>query len=97
VDCLVLDKLFADHVVRPFLDANFHVVHIDIGHWDRNMDINAQYGNPIEKGVPAAVVLDPAGKMIDSTKDGSLESARKATPEEILARLKKWAPTRPSR
>jgi thiol:disulfide interchange protein len=97
LDCVVLEKLFDDHLVRPFLEANFHVVHIDIGQWDKNKDIDQQYGGVIAKGVPAVVVLDPSGKMIDSTKDGSLESARHATAEQILARLNTWAPKRPSK
>lgn len=91
-DCIVLSKLFDDSVVKDFREANFHVVQVDVGRFNKNLDISNQYGNPIAKGVPAVVVLAPDGHMIDSTADGALESARKLTPAEILAYLRKWAP-----
>ncbi|MGD8241019.1 MAG: thioredoxin family protein, partial [Armatimonadota bacterium] len=53
VDCLVLDELFQDSKVAEFLQANFRVVHIDVGEFDRNLDISDTYGNPIANGVPA--------------------------------------------
>jgi thiol:disulfide interchange protein len=91
-DCLVLSTLFDDSLVKGFREANFHVVQIDVGRFDKNLDISTQYGNPIGKGIPAVVVLAPDGHMIDSTADGALESARKATPADILGYLRKWAP-----
>ena len=91
-DCLVLSKLFDDSTVKSFREANFHVVLIDVGRWSKNLDLSKQYGNPIEKGIPAVVVLAPAGQMIDSTADGALESARNSTPADILRFLRKWAP-----
>ena len=91
-DCQVLAKLFEEPAVKPFREANFHLVSIDVGRFNKNLDIDKEYGGVIAKGVPAVVILDPSGKMIDSTKDGSFESARKFTPEELLGHLKNWAP-----
>jgi thioredoxin-like negative regulator of GroEL len=91
-DCLVLSTLFDDSTVKGYREANFHVVQVDVGRFDKNLDVSTQYGNPIGKGIPAVVVLAPDGHMIDSTADGALESARHATPAEILGYLKKWAP-----
>jgi thiol:disulfide interchange protein len=91
-DCLVLSTLFDDSTVKDFREANFHVVQVDVGRFNKNLDISKQYGSPIDKGIPAVVVLAPDGHMIDSTADGALESARKSTPAEILVYLRKWAP-----
>lgn len=92
VDCVVLSKLLDDGTVKGFREANFHLVLIDVGQWDRNADLVKQYGNPIEKGIPAVVVLAPDGRTIASTADGALESARHSTPADILAYLRTWAP-----
>jgi thiol:disulfide interchange protein len=92
LDCVVLSKIFDDKSLKPYLDANFHVVKIDIGRGEKNQDLVRKYGNPIAKGVPAVVVLDPAERIVASTKGGELESARSASVEDILAYLKKWAP-----
>ena len=94
-DCIVLATLFEDPSVKPYLDANFHVVHIDVGYWDwdKNLDVSEQYGNPIEKGIPALVVLTPDSEMVATTKAGELANARTATADDVLAYLHQWAPT----
>jgi thiol-disulfide isomerase/thioredoxin len=94
-DCVVLSTLFEDPAVKPFLEENFHTVSIDVGYWDKNLDISEKYGNPIENGIPAVVVLAPGGEMIASTKDGALANARTATPQDILAYLQTWLALKP--
>jgi len=91
-DCIALATFFEDPEIRAFLDAHYHVVSIDVGEWDRNLDIAEQYGNPIEAGIPAVVILNPDGDIVTTTNDGAMANARSATKEEILAYLQKWAP-----
>src|SRR3984885_10532220 len=38
-DCHVLDHYFHDPVNRPILDANFILVHVNVGRMDENLDI----------------------------------------------------------
>ncbi len=90
LDCLVLDRLYRDSTVAGFLSAHFRVVHIDVGRFDRNLDVSKTYGSPIEGGVPAVVVLSPAGNVVGSTKDGSLERARSLTAQQMLQFLQSW-------
>ena len=94
-DCLVLTILFEDPAVKPFLQENYHVVRIDVGMWDKNLDVSEKYDNPIDIGIPAVVVLAPNGEIIATTKDGSLANARTATAQEILAYLKEWLALKP--
>ncbi|HEX2993609.1 MAG TPA: thioredoxin family protein [Anaerolineales bacterium] len=94
-DCIVLTTLFEDPAVKPFLEENFRMVRIDVGYWDKNLDISGQYGNPIASGIPAVVVLAPNGEVIASTKDGALANARTATAQEILAYLEQWLALKP--
>jgi thioredoxin 1 len=95
LDCVVLSRLFEDETVRPFLRDNFHVVSIDVGQWDRNLDVSRRYGSPIDSGIPAVVVLAPDGRIIASTKNGALADARTATAKEILDYLKNWVAQKP--
>ena len=39
--------------------------------------MTAQYGNPIKKGIPAAVILSPSGQVLYATKAGELADARR--------------------
>src|SRR5476651_881234 len=49
-DCQVLDIYFHDPANLPILDANFVLVHVNIGHMDINQDIAEKYGVPLDKG-----------------------------------------------
>jgi protein disulfide-isomerase len=90
LDCIVLARLFKDSTVAGYLAANFRVVHVDVGRFDRNLDTSKSYGDPISGGVPAAVVLSPSGEVIASTKDGAIESARSMNARQILHFLETW-------
>jgi len=96
LDCIVLSRLFEDKTVRAFLDDNFHVVQIDVGNWDRNLDLSRQYGSPIENGIPAVVIVAGSGDVIASTKNGALADARTATAREVLGYLKGWVAQKPT-
>jgi len=96
LDCIVLSHLFEDTTVQPFLEDNFHVVSIDVGNWDRNLDVSQRYGSPIDNGIPAVVILTGSGDVIASTKNGALADARTATAREVLDYLKGWVAQRPT-
>jgi thiol-disulfide isomerase/thioredoxin len=65
-DCQVLDIFLHDSANRPILEANYVLVHVNIGQLDRNLDIAARYGIPISKGVPALAVLSEHGELLYS-------------------------------
>ncbi len=90
-DCRVLATLFEDPTVAPFLAANFHVVHVDIGRRDKNGDIVAKYGASSGDWIPAIVVLAADGTVVARTTD-EVRLTRRTTPAELLARLQQWAP-----
>ena len=46
LDCVVLSALFRDKKVAPYLNEHFHVVQIDIGEWNRNLDVSKEYAIP---------------------------------------------------
>jgi thioredoxin 1 len=75
-DCRALDKAMHGSSQR-LIDGRFEVVKIDVGNFDKNLDLARRYGNPIAKGIPAVVVLGARGQVIYSTKAGELADARK--------------------
>jgi hypothetical protein len=93
-DCHVLDLAFHSGDIEPTLDRNFLVAHIDIGEYDKNLDVAEKYGVPLKNGVPAVAVVDGADHLIFSQQAGEFESARSLSPEPILAFLNKWKPAR---
>ena len=94
-DCHVLDIYFHNAQNRPILDANFVLVHINIGRYDENTDIAKRYGIPLEKGVPALAVLNDQGKLLFSQKDGQFEKMRSLESSAITQFLVQWKPVKP--
>ncbi|MBV8665128.1 MAG: thioredoxin family protein [Burkholderiaceae bacterium] len=74
-DCRELDKALHGKSA-PLIDGKFVVIKVDVGNFDKNLDIAETYGNPIKKGIPAAVVLTADNKILYSTKGGELADAR---------------------
>ena len=89
-DCHVLDLAFQRADIAPILGTSFEVVHIDIGQGEKNQDLMKDYGVPVERGIPALVVLDSSGKVVFSQKNGEFEKARALGPEDLLAFLNQW-------
>ena len=89
-DCQVLDIYFHNQQNLPILDANFVLVHINIGHMDTNVPIAQRYGVPLDKGVPALAVLSDHGKLLYSQKDGEFEAMRRMESSSVTAFLVQW-------
>jgi thiol:disulfide interchange protein len=91
-DCQVLDIYFHDPANKPILDANFVVVHINVGHLDANTDIAAQYDVPLKKGVPALAVLSENGTLLYSQRSGEFEAMRRMESSAVTSFLEQWKP-----
>jgi thioredoxin len=75
-DCRELDKAMRG-TSRALIEGRFDVVKIDVGNFDKNLDLAERYGNPIKMGIPAIVVLSTNGQVAYSTKGGELANARR--------------------
>ena len=91
-DCHVLDAAFRSKEIAPTLNQNYIVVHVNIGEYDRNLDLADKYEIPLKKGVPAAAVLKSDGTLVVSQKNQEFEKARSMTTDAVLAFLEKWKP-----
>ena len=89
-DCQVLDLYFHDPANMPLLDADFVLVHVNIGERDRNLDLAARYHIPLEKGVPALAVLNERGELIYSQKSGEFEAMRHMSSSAVTQFLTHW-------
>ena len=93
-DCHVLDAAFHSKAIAPLVTANYHVVHVNVGDEDRNLDLADKYGIPLNKGIPGLAVLDSDGKLVYSQKQGEFENSLRIGPADVTAFLRKWAPSR---
>ena len=91
-DCHVLDTTFRSKEFAPIVNANYHVLHINVGNYDANLDLADKYQIPLKKGVPSLAILDSDGRLVVSQKQGEFESTVRIGPEDVLEFLKKWKP-----
>jgi thiol:disulfide interchange protein len=93
-DCQVLDLYLHNDQNRELLEKNFILIHVNVGHFDANLDLAAKYKIPLERGVPAMAVLDEGGKLLYSQRSGEFESMRRVDPSAVNTFLAQWKPTR---
>ena len=83
-DCRTLGRYFQREDIKAWLDERFIVVAVDVGEWDKNLEIAERYGNPISEDIPSLVVLDSKGVMQFATLAGELASAREISGDDLI-------------
>lgn len=87
-DCYALDYGFHQPRIEPLLTANFKVIHVDVGRYDKNLDLAKKYKVDLEKGIPSLAVLSPQGGVLYSTAE--FERARLMNEEDVIQFLNTW-------
>jgi len=83
-DCIVLHRLLDEPATKSYVDAHFEIVGVDLGRFDKNMDIARSLKVDLDKGIPAAAFLASDGSSIGNTNNGELEPSRNYHSEMIL-------------
>jgi protein disulfide-isomerase len=52
-------------------------VKVNVGRFDKNLDIARFYRVPLEKGIPAVVILSKQNQVLYATRGGELADARR--------------------
>jgi hypothetical protein len=89
-DCYALDYAFHHPRITPLLDANYKVVHVNVGKFDTNLDLAKKYSINLEKGIPNLAIIDSQEKVITSSPEFS--KARVMTEDDVIDFLNKWKP-----
>ena len=90
-DCRALDLAMKDGRNAELIGREFRVVKVDVGRFDRNVDVAERYGVPLKKGVPALVVLEADGRVVYAQKNGEFESMRSMDPRSVNDFLTRWS------
>lgn len=91
-DCLVLANLMQVPEMKRFLAAHFEFVAVDVCRFDKNQDIPARFGlSGRLAGVPAILIVEPDGTMVNRGKIFALSDARHLSAQAIADWLAGWA------
>lgn len=74
-DCKMLDFAMKRGASAPLLSRDFKVVKVSVGHFDQNLDLAKLYGVPLEKGIPAVVIISAKNEVLYATREGELANA----------------------
>lgn len=91
-DCRILTATVDRPELKAFVDKHFEVVLVDVGHFDKNLQVPAHWGITERlDGVPALLVVDPrTDKLLDAGRVSALEDARHMTPQALADWLAQW-------
>jgi thiol-disulfide isomerase/thioredoxin len=91
-DCIVLANLMQLPELKRFLAAHFEIVVVDVGRFDRNLQIPARFGITQRlEGVPSVIIAEPDGTFVNPGRIAALADARHMTPQAIADWLAQWA------
>jgi protein disulfide-isomerase len=76
-DCKMLDFAMKRGASAPLLSRDFKVVKVNVGQFDKNLGLAKLYGVPLERGIPAVVIISPKNEVLYATRDGELADAEK--------------------
>lgn len=92
-DCVALDSALKTGRTAELVDKKFVVVKVDVGNFDRNLALAQQFGNPIKRGIPAAVLLSKDRQVLYATRTGELSNARRMSESGVYDFMKKIGDT----
>ncbi|WP_171013504.1 thioredoxin family protein [Chitinivorax sp. B] len=87
-DCRGLSQELVSGETAKIVASSYHVVKINLGRWDKNLDIADIYGKPQAKGIPALVVLDQEGVLLKTMDGEALDKVREGHDADIAKFLK---------
>jgi thiol-disulfide isomerase/thioredoxin len=91
-DCHVLASYLEDPRSAAILDDSYHVVRVDVGYFDKNLETATRFGNAIAVGIPSVVILDGDGTKLVDTAAGELADSRRYDANDIVDFLAAWQP-----
>lgn len=93
LDCRILAGTMELPEMAGWVRKHYEVVAVDVGRFDRNLDVPARYGFTQRlTGVPALLVVDPkSDTLLNTGRTTALADARSMTPQGLADYLAQFA------
>lgn len=76
-DCRALSATMGKAPLAELIAERYVIVKVDVGNWNKNLDVVNAWGDPIRNGIPSIVVVATDGSILYTTKAGELANARR--------------------
>ena len=93
LDCRLLAGTMDVAELRKFLNAHYETITVDVGRFDKNLDIPAHYGITGRlEGVPSVLIVDPRNdRLLNPGHTAALSDARSMSPQALADWLASWS------
>jgi len=93
LDCRILAGTMDLPEVASWVRSHYVVVTVDVGRFDKNLQIPAHYGiRERMKGVPSLLIVDPrSDRLINAGNTAALSDARSMNPQGLADYLARYA------
>ena len=92
IDCIILANVMRLPKAAEFVAAHYDAVLVDVGRFTQNLDVAERYGITLRRdGVPAVVIVDSDGEILNPGHTAVLADARHMQPQAIADWLARWA------
>jgi len=92
-DCRILAATLELPEMKAFVNKNFEMVSVDVGRFDKNLQVPARYGITTRlEGVPAILIVDPktGQQLVSKAQVADLADARHMAPQDLANWLAKY-------
>lgn len=92
LDCRILAGTMEVPALKTWLAGKYEIVEVDVGRFDKNLDIPAHYGITERlKGVPSLLIVDPkTDRLLNAGRTAALSDARSMNPQGLADWLAGW-------
>jgi thiol-disulfide isomerase/thioredoxin len=93
LDCRLLAGTMELPGLREFLAKKYEIVTVDVGRFDKNLDVAAKYGlkDHFGGGVPSVLIVDPTTDTLKNPgRTAALADARTLSPQALSDWLASW-------
>lgn len=90
-DCRILAGMTEIPEIADLIAENYAVVKVDVGRYDRNMDVPQRFGMEELEGVPTLLIVTPEGRVLNAAEPSIFRNARERDPQDFANYLYRYA------
>ena len=83
-DCRILEGTLQLPTIKKYMIKHYKIMHVDVGRYDKNMNLISYFKIPEEEGVPRVHVFDNKKNILNMNSTQEWRTARDRNKQEIF-------------
>ncbi|KPP82255.1 MAG: Thiol-disulfide isomerase [Oceanicaulis sp. HLUCCA04] len=90
-DCRIFAGMLALEPIAAYTGEHYEIVAVDVGRYERNMDVVARFGIDELEGAPTVIITTADGRIVNSGTSAEWRTARERNPQDVMDYLVRYA------